>query len=113
MVRYIRGINEMVKTYRHRHTGLVVIAVQLAGTKPEIKDIFDWIKDQIGEFDTAEEVYPDRGVAVDRQTGGFLLLNEFGMQHTNFGDWIIKNSAGDFYSVSRTWFDETYEEVKP
>jgi len=90
---------------KFRKKPVVIDAVQL--TKENANDVYDWlltIKDGNDGIEQSRiEQNFDNGIIIHTLEGNHLA---------QYGDFIIKGVAGEFYPCKPDIFESTYEEVK-
>ena len=90
---------------KFRKKPVVIDAVQL--TKENANDVYDWLLTMKDGNDGIEqsriEQNFDNGIIIHTLEGNHLA---------QYGDFIIKGVAGEFYPCKPDIFESTYEEVK-
>ena len=106
--------NRMTK---YRKKPVVIEARQLAGTTAECHAVYLWIEENtLGSFEPlavldGEKPAPESGVSIDPADGALLIATLEGVMKANYGDWVIRGVAGEFYPCKLDIFEATYEEV--
>lgn len=105
----------MMGLYRKRP--VVVEARQFTGAAAECHAVYLWIEENtLGSFEPlavldGEKPAPESGVSIDPTDGALLIATLEGVMKANYGDWIIRGVAGEFYPCRSDIFEATYEEV--
>ena len=90
---------------------LEVKAMCVEGTLGDRHKVFAWMLDNgypklVGNASNPEELYdpalgkhirPDRGLWIDPHQGDFMIRTPRGDIRVEYGDWIIRGVAGEFY----------------
>lgn len=105
---------------KFRKKPVTIEAMRLEGTAGETHAVYVWIEENTaGSYDTnardenGERLpAPDSGVSIDAETGNLVIATLEGEMQANYGDWIIRGVAGEFYPCKPEIFAATYEEVQ-
>ena len=57
------------------------------------------------------EEFPIKGISIDPETGFILIATPEGVRFAKPGDWLVKNSHGEFYPVSDEIFTQVYVQI--
>lgn len=83
----------------------MVEAVQLTGTATEIYDVYYWVESHLGSVDPDSA---DTGVTIDPADGAMVIRTLEGDMKASPGDWIVRESDGEFWVCSHENFVKTY-----
>lgn len=92
---------------------VVIEAAQLIGDAADCHAVYSWIeRNTEGSFSPESIVTAASGVSIDPDTGDLLIATLGGVDHAKYGDWIIRDVNGEFYSCKPEIFKATYEPVE-
>ena len=74
---------------------------QLFGNALNPKELYDPV--------LGKEVRPTKGVWIDPENGSFMIRTLEGDMRVEYGDWVIRGVAGEFYPCKPDIFNKTYE----
>lgn len=102
---------------KFRKKPVTIEAMRLEGAAGETHTVYCWIEENTaGSYDTnardenGERLpAPDSGVSIDAETGNLVIATLEGEMQANYGDWIIRGVAGEFYPCKPDIFSATYE----
>lgn len=105
---------------KYRKKPVVIEARQLAGSTAEVHAVYQWVEaNTLGSFDVNQLwidpenfTWPESGVSIDARDGRMVIATLEGGHWANYGDWIIKGVAGEFYPCRDDIFRQTYEAVE-
>ena len=117
------------KTYRKKP--VTVEAMRMPEVHPEGVDpaddgyarnrqahaVYGWVESNTeGSFESlpcieGDEPWPESGVASDPRDGRMVIATLEGAHWVNFGDYVIRGVAGEFYPCKSDIFEATYERV--
>lgn len=111
---------------KFRKKPVKIEAMQLTGSAGESIRVAEWMEANgypwlIGDAtepetlryrDQAEgdDAKPDKGIYIDPATGNLMIRTLEGDMRAEYGDWIIKGVAGEFYPCKPDIFEQTYEQ---
>ena len=56
-----------------------------------------------------KEVRPTKGIWIDPENGSFMIRTLEGDMRVDYGDWVIRGVAGEFYPCKPDIFNQTYK----
>ena len=111
MPRYTRSVDQMMFLAENNRTLDVFTAVKLEGSRRELGDLFEKLRDDMGTYDA--DGVESRGVAIDPMTGDLLLSGSLGVLRAKVGEYLIKSKiTNQWYPATVEWFNECYEVIR-
>lgn len=90
-------------------------ALQHTGDPDDLNYIFSWVEENTaGRFDyptVSGFDAPKSGVSIDPICGRMVLATRKGLRHIDKGDYILRNSKGQFSKLPAKDFEAMFEEV--
>lgn len=97
--------------------------MRLVGTAADCHQVYSWMEDNgyhslYGNALKPEKLYdprlgkkvrPTKGIWIDPANGNLMIRTLEGDMRANYGDWIIRGVAGEFYPCKPGIFDQTYD----
>ena len=111
MPRFMKSIEQQVRKLSNNRDGIIVRAIKIEGTNPELKQIWNFLVDQVGEFNPRNGESPIKGVAIDPLSGHYLLATPYGIMTAAFGDWVLESGSGAWIPCTATHVEEGWTEV--
>ena len=74
---------------------------QLFGNALNPKELYDPV--------LGKDVRPTKGVWIDPENGSFMIRTLEGDMRVEYGDWVIRGVAGEFYPCKPDIFNKTYK----
>lgn len=65
--------------------------------------------EELYDPDLGKEVRPTKGVWIDPEHGNFMIRTLDGDMRVEYGDWVIRGVAGEFYTRKPDIFNQTYK----
>ena len=65
--------------------------------------------EELYDPDLGKEVRPTKGVWIEPEYGNFMIRTLEGDMRVEYGDWVIRGVAGEFYPCKPYIFDQTYK----
>lgn len=103
-------------------TNLIVVeARQLIGTATQTMDIVDWVRNNgypwlLGNALEPETLIPedggkagDVGLYIDPKSGNLVIHEVWGDVRAGYGDWIVRDSNGEFHTYKPYAFEDKYD----
>ena len=98
-------------------------AMCVEGTLGDRHKVFAWMLDNgypklVGNALNPEELYdpalgkevrPTKGIWIDPENGSFMIRTLEGDMRVDYGDWVIRGVAGEFYPCKPDIFNQTYK----
>lgn len=101
----------MYEPDKYRTKDADVEAMMITGFPPHDIDIFMWIEQYVGYFNSQSDEVPERGVSVN-DAGFMLVATPEGVMQGKPGDWIVRSEKGYFYTCKKETFADKYEKVE-
>ncbi|GAA2180941.1 hypothetical protein GCM10009785_13810 [Brooklawnia cerclae] len=101
-----------------RKKPVAIEAMQLIGSNADIHAVYQWVEaNTLGSFDVLDVIegrtpLPASGISIDPRDGRFVISTLEGLHWADYGDWIIRGVAGEFYPCKPDIFLATYEPVE-
>ena len=92
-------------------------ALQHTGDPDDLNYIFSWVEENTaGRFNyttvrSGNGHTPKSGVSIDPVCGRMVLATRKGLRHIDKGDYILRNSKGQFSKLPAKDFEAMFEEV--
>lgn len=112
-----KGDNTMTPD-KYRKLPVVIEAMQLTGTAAETHAVYSWVEsNSLGSFEPLSVIEgrkpcPASGVSIDPRDGRMMIATLEGFHHVDFGDYVIRGVAGEFYPCKPDIFSATYERIE-
>ena len=98
-------------------------AMCLEGTTADCHQVYTWMVDngypqlfgnalnpkELYDPVLGKEVRPTKGVWIDPEHGNFMIRTLEGDMRVEYGDWVIRGVAGEFYPCKPDIFNQTYK----
>ncbi|WP_343466493.1 hypothetical protein AAI421_18325 [Rhodococcus aetherivorans] len=101
---------------RYRKKPVEIEAMRFIGDAVETFAVYQWIESHIGSVhppcDDLERD-PEPGVTIDPADGALVIRTLEGDMKAEYGDYVIRGLAGEFYPCKPDIFAATYDEVRP
>lgn len=100
---------------RYRKKPVVIEAMRLVGTPPQMHSVYQWIeRNTLGSFEPLAVLenrtpHPASGVSIDPNDGRIIIATLEGLHWANIGDWIIRGTKGEFYPRKPDIFEASYD----
>ena len=102
---------------------VVVEAMRVEGKPADRHQVYTWMVNNgypqlFGNALNPEELYapalgkevrPTKGIWIDPENGSFMIRTLEGDMRVDYGDWIIRGVAGEFYPCKPDIFNQTYK----
>lgn len=96
---------------KFRQRPVEIEAMQLAGSNSEYHTVYVWVERHVGSFNPLADEFPEKGISIAPDSGYILIATPEGVRYAKPGDWIVKNSHGEFYPVNPDIFAQLYERI--
>lgn len=93
---------------KYRKKPVVIEVMRLENNYNSIVNVVEWVEN----IDMSTSVIGMNATVANIQDHGFFINTLEGKMRADFGDYIIKGVAGEFYPCKPDIFEKTYEAVE-
>lgn len=93
---------------KYRKKPVVIEAMRLENNYNSIVNVVEWVEN----IDMSTSLIGMNATVKNIQDHGFFINTLEGKMRADFGDYIIKGVAGEFYPCKPDIFEKTYEAVE-